>query len=61
MAIVALEVLHAPPVVPVVVNVVVPPEQIVCVPDKVPALKPLLTVTVLVAVAFAQPPVPVTV
>ncbi|CAA9194362.1 hypothetical protein FLACOL7796_00074 [Flavobacterium collinsii] len=32
-----------------------------CVPDKVPAFGAAVTVTVLVAVAFPQPPVPVTV
>ena len=42
-------------------NVVVPLEQTVCVPLKVPAVGAAVTVTVLVAVAFAQPPVPVTV
>ena len=42
-------------------NVVVPLEQIPCVPLNVPAFGAVVTVTVLVAVAFEQPPVPVTV
>ena len=40
------------------VNVVVPPTQIPCVPLRVPADGVAVTVTDLVAVAFAQPPVP---
>ena len=40
------------------VNVVVPPTQITCVPLMVPADAGAVTVTVLVAVAFAHPPVP---
>ena len=40
------------------VNVVVPPTQISCVPLRVPADGGAVTVMVLVAVAFAQPPVP---
>jgi hypothetical protein len=40
------------------VNVVVPPTQIPCVPLMVPADAGAVTVTDLVAVAFAQPPVP---
>ena len=40
------------------VNVVVPPTQIPCVPLRVPADAGAVTVTDLVAVAFAQPPVP---
>ena len=40
------------------VNVVVPPTQIPCVPLRVPADGGAVTVTDLVAVAFAQPPVP---
>ena len=43
------------------VNVVVPLTQIACVPDNVPALGGVLTVTVLVAIASAHPPVPDTV
>ena len=42
-------------------NVVVPFTQTVCVPLKVPALGGAVTVTVRVAVALEQPPVPVTV
>ena len=52
---------HVPPLVPFVVNVVVEPEHIACVPLRVPALGAVVTVTVRVAVAFEQPPVPVTV
>jgi len=50
-----------PPVLPLLVNVVVPPTQMVCVPLRVPALGAAVTVTVRVAVALAQPPVPATV
>ena len=39
----------------------VPLEQIASVPLKVPAFGAVVTVTVLVAVAFEHPPVPVTV
>ena len=46
---------------PFEVNEVVPLTQIACVPLKVPALGAAVTVTVRVAVAFEQPPVPVTV
>jgi hypothetical protein len=42
-------------------KVVVPATQIACVPLKVPAKGAAVTVTVRVAVAFAQPPVPATV
>ena len=42
-------------------KVVVVPTHIACVPDKVPADGAAVTVTVLVAVASAQPTVPVTV
>ena len=42
-------------------NVVFCPAQIVCVPLNVPAIGAAVTVTVLVAVTFAQPPVPKTV
>jgi hypothetical protein len=52
---------HAPPLLPFVVNVVVAATQIFCVPLNVPALAAAVTVTVRVAVALAQPPVPVTV
>jgi hypothetical protein len=52
---------HEPPEFPLDVKVVVPFEQIACVPLKVPALAAVVTVTVLVAVSFAQPPVPVTI
>ena len=52
---------HEPPEFPLDVNVVVPLEQIACVPLKVPAFAAVVTVTVLVAVSFAQPPVPVTI
>ena len=52
---------HVPPASPFEVNVVVPVEHIACVPDNTPALGNAVTVTVLVAVASAQPPVPVTV
>ena len=52
---------QAPPPVPLVVKVVVPATQIFCVPLKVPAFGAAVTVTVLVAVAFAHPPVPLTV
>ena len=52
---------HAPPAFPLLVNVVVPPTQIDCVPLTEPALGAAVTVTVRVAVALEQPPVPVTV
>jgi hypothetical protein len=52
---------HAPPLEPLLENVVVPPVQMLCVPLRVPALAAAVTVTVRVAVALAQPPVPVTV
>ena len=42
-------------------NVVVPLTQMLCVPLSVPAEAGAVTVTVLVAVALAQPPVPGTV
>ena len=42
-------------------SVVVPFEQIAVVPESVPAEGGAVTVTVIVAVAFAQPPVPATV
>ena len=50
---------HAPPAFPSDVKVVEPLLHIVCVPLNVPAFGGAVTVTVLVAVAFAQPPVPV--
>jgi hypothetical protein len=49
-----------PPVI-VDVNVEVPLEQIAVVPEIVPGVGTAVTVTVLVTVALAQPPVPVTV
>ena len=52
--------LHEPPV-PLVDNVVVPFEQISVVPLMLPAFGDAVMVTVLVAVASLQPPVPVTV
>ena len=52
--------LHVPPVC-VEEKVVVNPTHTFCVPDKVPDTGAAVTVTVLVAVAFGQPPVPVTV
>ena len=52
---------NAPPLSPLLVNVVEPLEQIASVPLSVPAFGAVVTVTVLVAVAFEQPPVPVTV
>ena len=42
--------LHAPPVLPLLEKVVVPPTQIACVPLTVPALGAAVTVTVRVAV-----------
>ena len=60
-AITPLLVVHVPPMFPFDVNVVVPLTQIACVPLKVPAFGGVVTVTVRVAVAFAHPPVPVTV
>ena len=51
---------HVPP--PTVeVNVVEPVKHIACVPLNVPALGGAVTVTVVDAVSFAQPPVPVTI
>jgi len=52
---------HAPPALPLLVNVVVPATQMPCVPLKVPALGAAVTVTVRVWVAFVQGAVPVTV
>ena len=57
-AILVLELVHAPPVT-VEPNVVVPPTQIVCVPLRVPALVAGVTVTVITldeALATATPP-----
>ncbi len=50
---------QAPPAVPLDENVVVPATQMFCVPLTVPAFGAAVTVTVLVAVAFEHPPVPV--
>ena len=50
---------QAPPAFPFDEKVVVPAAQIVCVPLNVPAFGAAVTVTVLVAVALAHPPVPV--
>ena len=52
---------QVPPELPLVVNVTEPLEQIDCVPLNVPAFGTAVTVSVLVAVAFEQPPVPVNV
>ncbi len=52
---------QAPPAFPLDEKVVVPATQMFCVPLKVPAFGAAVTVTVLVAVALAHPPVPVTV
>jgi hypothetical protein len=51
--------LHVPPA-EVLLNVVVPFEQIACVPLNVPATGAAVTVTVLVAVSLLQPPLPAT-
>ena len=56
-----LEEVQVPPASPLEVKVVVPLLHIACVPLNVPALGAVVTVTVLVAVVFEQPPVPVTV
>ena len=50
---------QAPPAAPFDEKVVVPAAQMVCVPLSVPAFGAAVTVTVLVAVALAHPPVPV--
>jgi len=55
-----LEELQVPPAT-VEENVVVNPTQIVWFPESVPAIGGAVTVTVLVAVTFAHPPVPRTV
>ena len=60
-AIAVLEDVQAPPASPFDVKVVVPLLHIAWVPLNAPALAAAVTVTVLVAVEFAQPPVPVTV
>jgi len=52
---------QAPPAFPLDEKVVVPATQMFCVPPKVPAFGAAETVTVLVAVALAHPPVPLTV
>jgi len=52
---------QAPPAAPFDEKVVVPATQMFCVPLTVPAFGAAVTVTVLVAVAFAHPPDPVTV
>ena len=57
----ALLVDQVPPPAPLLLKVVLPPTQIACVPLTVPALGAAVTVTVRVAVALEQPPVPVTV
>jgi hypothetical protein len=51
--------LNVPPVSPSVAKVVVPSEQIACVPLSEPAFGSVVTVTVLVADESLQPPVPV--
>jgi hypothetical protein len=56
-AIAALLVDQAPPLLPLLVKVVVPATQIFCVPLRVPALGAAVTVTVRVAVALLQPTV----
>jgi hypothetical protein len=50
---------QAPPATPLDEKVVVPATQMFCVPLSVPAFGAAVTVTVLVAVALAHPPVPV--
>jgi hypothetical protein len=52
---------QAPPALPFEEKVVVPATQMFCVPLIVPAFGVAETVTVLVAVVFEHPPVPVTV
>ena len=52
--------LHTPPA-DVLLNVVVPFEQIDCVPLNEPATGAAVTVTVLVAVSLLQPPLPATI
>ena len=52
---------QVPPALPLVVNVTVLLEQSACVPLSVPAFGAVVTVTVLLAEALEQPPVPVTV
>jgi len=49
---------NTPPLFPFDTNVVVPFEHICAVPLKLPAFGAAVTVTVLVSVALAQPPVP---
>ena len=55
------EEVHAPPAFPSDVKAVEPVLHIACVPLIAPAFGAAVTVTVLVAVASAHPPVPVTV
>ena len=50
-----------PPAAPFVEKVLVPATQMFCCPLSVPAFGAAVTVTVLVAVALAHPPVPLTV
>ena len=52
---------QVPPASPLLVNVVVPLEQMACVPLKVPALGGVLTVMLPFFVTVPQPPVNVTV
>jgi hypothetical protein len=59
-AIEASELDHVPPVT-VELKEVLPDTHTSCVPDNVPAVTGELTVTVLVSVALAHPPVPATV
>ena len=54
------DVVHVPPDI-VEAKVVIPPTQIFCAPDNVPAIGAFVTVIVPVAVAGGQPPVVVTV
>ena len=55
-----LEEVPVPPVVPLLEIVEVPPIQMACVPDKVPAFTGAVTVTTLVLESLGQPPVPIT-
>ena len=52
---------QVPPALPFDVNVTEPVRHMACVPARVPAFGAVVTVTVLVAVAFGHPPEPVTV
>ena len=60
-AIVVVPAYKVQPALPLLVKVVVPFEQIACVPEIVPALSRAVTVTVLVANTSVQPPVPLTI